>query len=86
VEGFCPSFVTVHGGSLRKTAISQTLGMAAHLDGLRCTILDVTGLAQKYGAVMSHVRIAADENLLGANRISTGEADTLIGCEDSRSN
>ena len=124
VEGFCPSFVTVHGGTLRKTlnpngekanlngqiwelplpdfsrpttravsilitgiggtgvvTIGQTLGMAAHLDGLRCTILDVTGLAQKYGAVMSHVRIAADEDLLGANRISTGEADTLIGCD-----
>ena len=125
VEGFCPSFVTVHGGALRKTSIrqtsqsagkvnadwqiplptierptnkaisilitgiggtgvvtiGQTLGMAAHLDGLRCTILDVTGLAQKYGAVMSHVRIAADENLLGANRISTGETDTLIGCD-----
>jgi indolepyruvate ferredoxin oxidoreductase len=119
VEGFCPSFVTVHGGELRKTkslaaaptawelplpefanptlravsilitgiggtgvvTIGQTLGMAAHLDGLRCTILDVTGLAQKYGAVMSHVRIAVDEKLLGANRISTGEADTLIGCD-----
>ncbi|MDI9335192.1 MAG: indolepyruvate ferredoxin oxidoreductase family protein [Cytophagales bacterium] len=136
VEGFCPSFVTVHGGTLRKrpntprpelgeglahkdfdkrhsngktwdipsptiqrptnkaisilitgiggtgvVTIGQTLGMAAHLDGLRCTILDVTGLAQKYGAVMSHVRIAADEALLGANRISTGETDTLIGCD-----
>ncbi len=142
VEGFCPSFVTVHGGALRKqgapasatgksgpsydllrtsksvpalpdteaswalplpqisrpidkavsilitgiggtgvVTVGQTLGMAAHLDGLRCTILDVTGLAQKYGAVMSHVRIAADENLLGANRISTGESDTLIGCD-----
>jgi indolepyruvate ferredoxin oxidoreductase len=140
VEGFCPSFVTVHGGALRKSAsqtsqatgkveadfevrsrsyeapalpadwriplptierptnkatsilitgiggtgvvtIGQTLGMAAHLDGLRCTILDVTGLAQKYGAVMSHVRIATDDALLGANRISTGEADTLIGCD-----
>jgi indolepyruvate ferredoxin oxidoreductase len=68
-------------GGTGVVTIGQTLGMAAHLDGLRCTILDVTGLAQKYGAVMSHVRIAADEQLLGANRISTGEADTLIGCD-----
>jgi indolepyruvate ferredoxin oxidoreductase len=68
-------------GGTGVVTIGQTLGMAAHLDGLRCTILDVTGLAQKYGAVMSHVRIAADDALLGANRISTGEADTLIGCD-----
>ena len=35
------------------------LGMAAHLEGKGVTVLDMTGLAQKNGAVMSHVRIAA---------------------------
>ena len=38
--------------------IGALLGMAAHLDGRGCSALDFTGLAQKNGAVMSHVRIA----------------------------
>jgi indolepyruvate ferredoxin oxidoreductase len=33
--------------------------MAAHLEGKGCTVLDFTGLSQKNGAVMSHVRLAA---------------------------
>ena len=120
VEGFCPSFVTVHGGALRKPAevgaaavstmpelplpvfarpvcsvgvliggiggtgvvtIGQVLGMAAHLDGLACSILDVTGLSQKYGAVLSHVHIAPSAAHLHATRIAPGAADTVIGCD-----
>lgn len=122
VEGFCPSFVTVHGGKLRTAAtaratqptavwtdplpspsialptrafsvlvggiggtgvvtIGQTLAMAAHVQGLFSSNLDVTGLAQKYGAVGSHVRIAAQPEWLHATRIGTGEADTMIGCD-----
>jgi len=34
--------------------------MAAHLDGKGCTILDMTGMAQKGGAVTSHIRIGPD--------------------------
>ena len=120
VEGFCPSFVTVHGGALRKPAkvssqasatlpepalpvferptrsfsvlvcgiggtgvvtIGQLLGMAAHIDGMACSILDVTGLSQKYGAVLSHVHMAPNAALLHATRIAPGEADTVIGCD-----
>ena len=94
IEGFCPSFVTVHGGKLRKAdrtaadpsalfadlpapatpaldgaynilvtgiggtgviTIGALLGMAAHVEGMGCSTLDFTGLAQKNGAVMSHV-------------------------------
>ncbi len=98
VDGFCPSFVTVHGGRLRKpeataplggylppvpepvlpelgerfsilvagiggsgvVTVSQTIAIAAYLDGLFSTNLDLTGLSQKYGAVTAHVRIARD--------------------------
>jgi indolepyruvate ferredoxin oxidoreductase len=119
VEGFCPSFVTVHGGRLRKpqatapvsrylppitqpilpemgerfsllvagiggsgvVTISQTLAVAAHLDGLFSSNLDLTGLSQKYGAVTSHVRIAREASALHATRIAAGEADALIGCD-----
>jgi indolepyruvate ferredoxin oxidoreductase len=119
-EGFCPSFVTVSGGVLKRpqrpasgvsdgfaslpepltaaldsvynilitgiggtgvVTLGQILGMAAHIDGLRASVLDVTGLAQKYGAVSSHIRIARDANALHATRLAVGEADAVIGCD-----
>ena len=119
VDGFCPSFITVHGGRLRKVdvatpldpylppvpeptlpeigarysvlvagiggsgvvTVSQTLAVAAYLDGLFSSNLDLTGLSQKYGAVTSHVRIARNADALHATRIASGEADALIGCD-----
>jgi indolepyruvate ferredoxin oxidoreductase len=119
LKGFCPSFVTVHGGSLRKlqrpavaddplsalplpalrplgepygiliTGIGGTgvitlgalLGMAAHLEGKGCSVLDFTGLSQKNGAVMSHVRLAPSPAALHAVRIAAGGADLLLGCD-----
>ena len=119
LKGFCPSFVTVEGGRLRRgkaalvadegtqfgtlhdprlpttekpfgilitgiggtgiVTIGALIGMAAHLDGKGVTVLDMTGLAQKGGAVTSHVRIADDPRSLHAVRVATGEANTVIG-------
>ncbi|MEZ5614991.1 MAG: indolepyruvate ferredoxin oxidoreductase family protein [Rhodocyclaceae bacterium] len=117
LKGFCPSFVTVEGGRLRKgkaieidesgfatlaepriaeirepwgiliTGVGGTgvitlgalIGMAAHLDGKGVTALDMTGLAQKFGAVFSHVRIAERPEDIHAVRIAAGEANTIIG-------
>ncbi len=121
LEGFCPSFVTVHGGRLRKSAaggklreadplaglplpamrplrepygilvtgiggtgvitIGALLGMAAHIEGRGCTVLDFTGLAQKNGAVMSHIRLAPQPQDLHAVRIATGSANLVLGCD-----
>ena len=119
VSGFCPSIVTVHGGSTRRgralvlgadefadlpepttaalaepcgilvagvggtgvVTIGALLGMAAHIDGKGVTVLDMTGLAQKGGAVMSHVRIAENQDRLHSTRIATGEARLLLGCD-----
>jgi indolepyruvate ferredoxin oxidoreductase len=120
VEGFCPSFVTVHGGGLKKSpaatfgedelsplpepaqpaladrvygilvtgvggtgvvTIGALLGMAAHLEGKGCTVLDMTGLAQKGGAVFSHVRIAERPDQIHAVRIAAGNAELLLGCD-----
>jgi indolepyruvate ferredoxin oxidoreductase len=61
--------------------IGQTLAVAAHLEGLYSSNLDVTGLAQKYGAVLSHVKLAPDPSMLHATRVAAGEADALIGCD-----
>jgi indolepyruvate ferredoxin oxidoreductase len=122
LEGFCPSFVTVHGGGPRKgeaaksgdelasifsalpapktlplddvynvliTGIGGTgvltvgaiLGMAAHLDGKSCSVMDITGMAQKGGAVVTHLRFGASRDKLFATRLWQQSADLVIGCD-----
>jgi indolepyruvate ferredoxin oxidoreductase len=61
--------------------IGQIVGVAAHLEGKGVSVLDMSGLAQKYGAVMSHVQVAAAPEGLHAARLDTGGADLVIGCD-----
>ena len=61
--------------------IGALLGMASHLEQKGVTVLDVTGLAQKGGAVMSHVQIAQHPADIHATRIAMGEASLVIGCD-----
>ena len=118
VNGFCPSFVTVHGGKLKKgkgmivantgvdipmpkvaeidgtygaiitgvggtgvVTIGAIIGMAAHLEGKGCGIIDMAGLAQKGGAVASHVRIANRPEDIKAIRIAASGASLILGCD-----
>jgi indolepyruvate ferredoxin oxidoreductase len=119
VTGFCPSFVTVEGGSLKKpkkaasadkappalpapsipstaqpfgilvagiggtgvVTVGQILAMAAHVEGKGALVLDQSGLAQKGGPVMSHVRLADRQEDLHSTRVGTGNADLVIGCD-----
>ena len=119
LKGFCPSFVSVIGGELRRpeSALSQEpvfdplpepmlpelnrpwntvaagvggtgvltvtslIAMAAHIEGKGCATLNQTGLAQKFGAVVSHVRVATTQQEINAVRIPAGEADLFIGCD-----
>ncbi|OIQ99160.1 indolepyruvate ferredoxin oxidoreductase [mine drainage metagenome] len=118
VQGFCPSFVTVTGGTVRRArsgkaaadlpalaepalpsldkpynilitgiggtgviTIGALLGMAAHLSGRGASVLDMTGMSQKNGAVSSHVRLAAAPEQIRAQRVATGEADLILGCD-----
>ena len=116
LKGFCPSFVTVEGGKLRKpraleqqtdiaaglpepqakpiaghygvfiagvggtgvVTIGQLLGMAAHLEGKGASVLDMAGLAQKGGAVYSHVVLAPTPGELLNTRVAMGEADLVL--------
>ena len=55
--------------------------MAAHLESKGCTTLDFTGLSQKNGAVLSHIRIAGSTDNIAAVRIAPGGADLLLGCD-----
>jgi indolepyruvate ferredoxin oxidoreductase len=68
-------------GGAGVVTVGQTLAVAAHADGYYASNLDITGLAQKYGAVHSHIKIAASPEQMRATRIATAEADTLIGCD-----
>ena len=61
--------------------IGALLGMAAHLEGKGVSVLDMTGMSQKNGAVTSHVRFAKTPGELRAQRIATGEADLILGCD-----
>jgi indolepyruvate ferredoxin oxidoreductase len=68
-------------GGTGVVTIGALVGMAAHLEGRGVTVLDMTGLAQKGGAVLSHVRLADRQDKLSAVRIATGEANTVLGCD-----
>ncbi|MBI1396550.1 MAG: indolepyruvate ferredoxin oxidoreductase family protein [Betaproteobacteria bacterium] len=61
--------------------IGALLGMASHLEGRGVSVLDMTGMSQKNGAVTSHVRIAARPDEIRAQRIATGEANLILGCD-----
>jgi indolepyruvate ferredoxin oxidoreductase len=117
VSGFCPSFVSVYGATLRKPelanslfeeslpeplkpsltrpwnivvagiggtgvlTVNSVLAMAAHVEGKACATMNQTGLAQKFGPVVSHLRIAAEQSDIHAVRIPAGDADLLLGCD-----
>jgi indolepyruvate ferredoxin oxidoreductase len=86
IPGFDPEFedfnilVTGIGGTGVLT-VGGILGMAAHIDGKASSILDMTGLAQKGGSVLSHVRLAASSDKLRSPRIVTGRTNTLLACD-----
>ncbi|MDA1011241.1 MAG: 2-oxoacid:acceptor oxidoreductase family protein [Proteobacteria bacterium] len=61
--------------------VGALLGMAAHLEEKGISVLDMTGMSQKNGAVTSHVRITRQDRQIRAQRIATGEADLLLGCD-----
>jgi indolepyruvate ferredoxin oxidoreductase len=61
--------------------IGALVGMAAHLDGKGCTVLDMTGMAQKGGAVTSHIRLGPDPEGIHTSRLSEGMTDVLIACD-----
>jgi indolepyruvate ferredoxin oxidoreductase len=59
--------------------IGGVLGMAAHLEGKGVGIIDMAGLAQKGGAVYSHIRIANSPRDIHAIRMAAGGADLVLG-------
>jgi len=80
LEGMHNILITGIGGTGVIT-IGALIGMAAHLEGKGVSVLDMTGMSQKNGSVTSHVRIAREVGQLKAQRIPTGEADLILGCD-----
>jgi indolepyruvate ferredoxin oxidoreductase len=68
-------------GGTGVVTIGALLGMAAHLEGKGVAVLDQLGMAQKGGAVLSHVRIAERPETIHAVRIGSGGARLLLGCD-----
>jgi indolepyruvate ferredoxin oxidoreductase len=60
------------------TTIAAIIAMAAHIDGLAASTLDMTGLAQKGGPVLSHIRIAREPGDIRSGRTPTASADALV--------
>ena len=63
------------------TTMALILAMAAHIDGNAASSLDMTGLAQKGGPVLSHLRFARRPEIVRSGRIPPTEADCLIACD-----
>lgn len=61
--------------------VGALLGMAAHVEGKGCSILDMTGMAQKGGAVTSHLRIGASPEAIHNARLGPGMTDLLLACD-----
>ncbi len=68
-------------GGTGVVTVGAVLGMAAHLGGKGTGIIDMAGLAQRGGAVTSHIRIAGDPDAINSIRVGAGVADLVIGCD-----
>lgn len=68
-------------GGTGVVTIGGVLGVAARIDQIGVTVLDQTGLAQKGGAVTTHVRFASRQSQLHAVRIAAGDANAILGCD-----
>ena len=73
------SIIVTGVGGTGIVTIGGVLGMAAHLEGKGIGIIDQAGLAQKGGAVYSHIRIAKQPEDIHAIRVAAGECDLVLG-------
>jgi len=61
--------------------VGALITMAAHIEGKGASVLDFMGFAQKFGPVLSYIRIAQQPSDLNQVRIDSEQADALIGCD-----
>ncbi|NNF80754.1 MAG: indolepyruvate ferredoxin oxidoreductase family protein, partial [Rhizobiales bacterium] len=68
-------------GGTGVVTVGQIIAMAANLEGKGAGIIDMAGLSQKNGAVVSHLKIAERQEDISTIRVSAGGADLLLGCD-----
>lgn len=68
-------------GGTGVVTVGALITMAAHLEGKGSSVLDFTGFAQKFGTVLSYVRIGASPDAINQVRVDAGSADAVIGCD-----
>ena len=73
------SIIVTGVGGTGVVTVSQVLGQAAFIEGKGFGGIDMTGLAQKGGAVACHMRIAKTAADIHAIRVGVGMADVIIG-------
>jgi indolepyruvate ferredoxin oxidoreductase len=77
-----PQALLVNGiGGTGVLTVGAILAMAANMEGKAAKVLDQTGMAQKGGAVTSHLRIGADLAAIPSARLGAGQADVVIACD-----
>lgn len=68
-------------GGTGVVTVGALITMAAHLEGKGSSVLDFTGFAQKFGTVLSYIRLSERPETLNQVRIEEGAADAVIGCD-----
>ena len=68
-------------GGTGVVTIGAIITMAAHVAGLGASVLDFTGFSQKFGTVLSYIRIARRPDAINQARIDLGSADAVIACD-----
>ncbi len=68
-------------GGTGVVTIGALIGMAAHIENKEVTVLDQIGLAQKGGAVISHIKIAEEKNKIFSPLINEASCNVLLGTD-----
>lgn len=66
-------------GGTGVVTVGALIVTAARIAGLAATVHDRLGMAQKFGAVTSHIRIASAADQIATVRIPMGRADAVLG-------
>ncbi|MCH9696297.1 MAG: indolepyruvate ferredoxin oxidoreductase family protein [Gammaproteobacteria bacterium] len=79
--GACFDLLVTGVGGTGVVTVGALITMAAHLEGKGSSVLDFMGFAQKFGPVLSYIRIAPQPDGINQVRIEPARADALIGCD-----
>lgn len=77
----CFDLLVTGVGGTGVITVGALITMAAHLEGKGSSVLDFMGFAQKFGPVLSYIRIASNPADINQVRIEPARADALIGCD-----